>query len=63
MNLNNGDIKNLVSQCTCTSAGQNSPITPSMHCSMNTFITIVEIHMLIIDVCVYLADTLFETFL
>jgi len=44
MNLNYGDIKSFMSQCMMsTNSGQNSPMTPSLHCSMNNFITIVMI--------------------
>jgi len=36
-------------------------VIPSMHCSMkHFFITIVEIHMLILDVCVCLSDAVVQ---
>ncbi len=49
-----------------TSIVQNSSMAPSMHCCMISFfliVTIVEVHKLILDVCVSLITTVDENFL
>ncbi len=51
-----------------TSIVQNSSMAPSMHCCMISFffflmVTIVEVHKLILDVCVSLIAIIDENFL
>ena len=60
MNLNNGyeKKKNMLQCMLGTIVVQNSSMAPSMLCCIVFFmVTIVEVHMLIIDVCVWLSDT------
>jgi len=79
-------MKCFMLQCMLGTINQNSAISPSKHCGINTLcswifcslfmlrvdlitwifcliVTIVEIHMLYIDVCVRLSNTIDERFL